>query len=96
MEKSKAPTLTVQKPKVAEDAEERQTTEDNKRPKNFPANVMPRDGFVLAVDGVLKTHFETSGEAKAAGLALKKQFPVIHIEVFDATERKYSPLSPTS
>ena len=90
MEKSKSATLTVQKLKVAEGADENGGS--GHRPKNLAANVLPHDGFVLAVDGVLKTHFETSGEARTAGLALKKQFPVVHIEIFDATARQYSPL----
>lgn len=95
-EKAAQPVFSVQKPKSAEGAEEPHTNGDSKRPKNLPANALPRDGFVLVVDGVLKTHFETSAEATKAGLALKEKYPVIHLEIFNATERKYSPLSPAS
>jgi hypothetical protein len=68
-------------------------SDDKKRPGNLRANEVPRDGFVLSVDGVLKARYETLAEATTAGSNLKKKFPVIHVEVFDATAQKYLQLT---
>ena len=67
-------------------------SQDTKKPANLRANAMPTDGYVLAVDGKLKTRFETSQEAITAGAKLKQSFPVIQVAVYDAAERKYAPL----
>jgi hypothetical protein len=66
---------------------------DKKRPKNLRANEVPHEGFVLSVDGVMKAQFETLAEAMAAGSNLKTKFPVIYVQVFDATAQKYLPLA---
>ena len=63
------------------------------KPGNLRANVTPNDGFVLSVDGKLKTRFDTSEEAMSAGLKLKQDYPVIQVAVFDATARSYSPVA---
>lgn len=52
-------------------------SQDTKKPANLRANAMPTDGYVLAVDGKLKTRFETLKEAMTAGAKLKQSFPVI-------------------
>ena len=65
---------------------------DPKRPVNLRANAMPADGYVLAVDGKLKTRFDTAQEAMAAGSKLKQRYPVIQVQVFDAAERMYTPV----
>jgi hypothetical protein len=67
-------------------------TEKTERPKNPRADVMPDDGFVLAVDGKLKTRFETSDDAMSAGLKLKQTYPVIQVAIFDATAGSYTPV----
>jgi hypothetical protein len=64
------------------------------RPANLRANVIPVDGFVLSIDGKLKTRYETAQEAMAAGTKLKQSFPVVQIQVFDAAARTYAPLEP--
>jgi hypothetical protein len=69
-----------------------QETKETKKPANLSANAMPIDGFVLSVDGKLKTRFETSKEAMAAAAKLKETYPVIQIAVYDAVGRKYSPV----
>jgi hypothetical protein len=38
-------------------------------------------------DRTLKTKFEASEAAMAAGLRLKQTYPVLQVEVFDATTR---------
>ncbi len=65
-----------------------------KQPANFRADAIPTDGYVLSVDGKLKTRYETSKEAMTAGSKLKQSFPVIHVEVYDAAERKYTLVEP--
>ena len=65
---------------------------DPKKPVNLRANAMPTDGYVLAVDGKLKTRFDTAQEAMAAGSKLKQSYPVIQVQVFDATARMYTPV----
>jgi hypothetical protein len=69
-----------------------QETKETKKPANLSANAMPVDGYVLSVDGKLKTRYETSKEAMAAAAKLKEAYPVIQIAVYDAVERKYSPV----
>jgi hypothetical protein len=69
-----------------------QETKETKKPANLSANAMPIDGYVLSVDGKLKTRYETSKEAMAAATKLKETYPVIQIAVYDAVERKYSPV----
>ena len=63
------------------------------KPGNLRANVTPNDGFVLSVDGKLKTRFDTSEEAMSAGLKLKQDYPVIQVAVFDAAARSYTPVA---
>ena len=63
-----------------------------KKPKNLLANALPVDGFVLAVDGKLKTRFDTAKDATAAAAKLKETYPVIQVAVYDAVERTYSPV----
>jgi hypothetical protein len=65
-------------------------TEKTEKPANLRANVTPNDGFVLSVDGKLKTRFDTSEAAMTAGVKLKQDYPVIQVAVFDATARSYT------
>jgi hypothetical protein len=66
--------------------------QEARKPENLRANVVPVDGFVLSVDGKLKTRYESVKDAAAAGAKLKQSYPVIQIAVYDATERKYIPV----
>lgn len=63
------------------------------KPTNLRANVMPINGYVLSVDGKLKTRFDSSDEAMTAAVALKQNNPVVQIAVFDAAARCYSPVT---
>ena len=69
-----------------------QQTKETKKPANLSANAIPTDGYVLSVDGKLKTRFETLKEAAAVAAKLKETYPVIQVAVYDAAERKYSPI----
>ena len=66
--------------------------QESKKPANLRANAMPVDGFVLSVDGKLKTRYASATDALAAGAKLKQTYPVIQIAVYDASERKYLPV----
>ena len=63
-----------------------------KQPTIPRADAIPTDGYVLSIDGKLKTRYETSKEAMTAGAKLKQNFPVIQVEVYDAVGRIYQPL----
>jgi hypothetical protein len=63
-----------------------------KQPAIFRADAIPTDGYVLSIDGKLKARYETSKEAMTAASKLKQSFPVIHVEVYDAAERVYTPV----
>lgn len=65
-----------------------------KKPANLRANATPTAGYVLSVDGKLKTQFETEPEATAAATKLKQTYPVIQVAVYDATKRAYTPIEP--
>ncbi|HEX5507172.1 MAG TPA: hypothetical protein VFX37_01580 [Pseudolabrys sp.] len=66
---------------------------DAKKPENLPANMIPIDGYILSVDGKLKSRYETSNEAVVAGSKLKENFPVIQVAVFDAAAQTYTPVN---
>jgi hypothetical protein len=57
------------------------------RPKNTSASTIPSEGYVLEIDGKLKSEFQTSEAAMKSGLELKKKYPQIQINVYDAKER---------
>jgi hypothetical protein len=62
------------------------------KPENLRANVMPTDGFVLAVDRKLKARYDTAEAAMTAGVNLKKSYPVVHVAIYDAKARTYTPV----
>jgi hypothetical protein len=67
-------------------------SQDPQKPANLRANAMPADGFVMTVDGKLKTRFDSADDAAAAGLKLKQRYPAIQVAVYDATARIYTPV----
>jgi hypothetical protein len=69
-----------------------QMTKAATKPANLRANAMPTDGYVLVVDGKLKTRFDTSEAAVTAGTKLKQSFPVIQVAVLDAAGQKSTPV----
>lgn len=74
-------------------AKEDDGAEETKRPTNLRANATPTNGYVLSIDGKLKTRYETEKEATAAGSVLKERFPVIQVAVYDAEARTLTPLN---
>jgi hypothetical protein len=65
---------------------------DSRRAENLKANRIPPDGYLLWVDGKLKTRYETAEEAANAGEKLKVSFPVVQVAVFDAATRTLTPV----
>ena len=63
---------------------------DPTKPTNLRANMMPSDGYVLTVDGKLKTRYESETEAIATGSKLKQKFPMIRVSIFDPAKQRYS------
>jgi hypothetical protein len=64
-----------------------------KKPGQLRPNAVPADGYVLSVDGKLKTRFDTEKDAMAAAIKLKTEYPVIQALVYDAVARSYLPVT---
>jgi hypothetical protein len=77
----KKPALGMKEPTVEQSA-----NSDTTRPKNPSANTIPSEGYVLEVDGKFKSEFDTSEAAMKSALELKKKYPQIQINVYDAKE----------
>ena len=58
----------------------------NTRPKNPSANTVPSEGYVLEIDGKFKKEYDSSEAAMVAALELKKKYPQIQVNVYDAKE----------
>lgn len=52
------------------------------------ANVLPSSGFAMIVDGVFKTQFVDADSARKAAQDLLAKFPMLQIQVFDASTRQ--------
>ncbi len=85
--------LKNQEPKNQELKAQEIMLQDTKKPANLRANAEPVDGYVLSVDGKLKTRYESAKDANAAGAKLKQSYPVIQVAVYDAAERSYTPVA---
>jgi hypothetical protein len=49
------------------------------------ADITPTTGFSMIVDGKMKTNFDDEESATKAGLELLTRFPMLQIEIYDAT-----------
>ena len=78
----KKPALGMKEPTVDQPA-----GNDTSRPKNMSASTIPSEGYVLEIDGKLKSEFETAEAAMKSALELKKKYPQIQVNVYDAKER---------
>jgi len=86
----KKPVLGMREP-PAEQAANNDTT----RPKNPSANTIPSEGYVLEIDGKFKLGFETSELAMKSALELKKKYPQIQVNVYDAKGHSRTPVELT-
>ena len=73
--------LGMKEPTAAEAADN-----DTATSKNPPANTIPSTGYILEIDGKFKSEFETSDVATKSALDLKKKYPQIQVNVYDAKE----------
>ena len=53
----------------------------------------PTKGFVVVVDGHFKSEFDTVDAASAAGRKLKSTYPMLQIEIYDASTKTRTLLS---
>lgn len=49
---------------------------------------LPKTGYALVVDGLLKTEFKTKEDAQKGAEDLKRRFPMLQIKVFDAQAQR--------
>ncbi|OKO91717.1 hypothetical protein AC629_01830 [Bradyrhizobium sp. NAS80.1] len=45
---------------------------------------LPKTGFAIEIDGLLKTEFSTKEGAEHGAIELKRRFPMLQIRIFDA------------
>ena len=64
--------------------------EDAKKPTQIRADAIPTEGYILTVDGKLKTRYETEQDAATESAKLKKRFPVLQVSVYDAAAGIYT------
>jgi hypothetical protein len=73
---------SMKKPKVE--------TEEQQPRKVVRADKAPTSGYSLVVDGHFKSHHETVEAAEEAAMALKNQYPMLQVQVYDATTKTRS------
>lgn len=56
------------------------------------ADIPPASGFTLVVDGHFKNQYDDVKAATSAGAALLGKFPMLRIEIYDATQKKRLPI----
>jgi hypothetical protein len=65
-------------------------TEEPLPRKIIRADKAPTTGYSLVVDGHFKSHHDTVETAEAAGMALKNQFPMLQVQIYDAATKTRS------
>jgi hypothetical protein len=74
--------IMMKKPKI--EIEEQQPR------KIIRADKAPTDGYSLVVDGHFKSHHDTVEAAEEAGMALKNQYQMLQVQVYDAATKTRS------
>ena len=74
---------------------EEAASNDTIKPKNPAASTIPLKGYVLEVDGKFKSEFETSEAAMKSAMDLKKKYPQIQVNVYDAKGHTRTPVELT-
>ncbi|MBR1218908.1 hypothetical protein JQ557_12970 [Bradyrhizobium sp. U87765 SZCCT0131] len=60
-------------------------------PKPNPrADIPPTTGFTLVVDGHFKNQYDDANAARTAGADLLRRFPMLRIEIYDASQKTRS------
>jgi hypothetical protein len=57
-------------------------------PARRPTIELQASGYILVVDGQLKTEFKTKDRAVEAARKLKSRFPWLQVKVYDADEKR--------
>jgi hypothetical protein len=65
-------------------------TEDLQPRKIIRADKPPTSGYSLVVDGHFKSHHTTIEAAEAAGIALKNQYRMLQVQIYDALTKTRS------
>jgi len=67
--------------------------EERPQPRNIRrADIAPSDGYALVVDGHFKTQFSEEGVAKKAAVELLAKYPMLQVEIYDASSKSQSPV----
>lgn len=61
--------------------------------KSLHANVYPKEGYSMVVDGKFKQHFATLDDAQKAAMTLKIKFPMLQVAVRDSITAEHSPVN---
>jgi hypothetical protein len=72
----------VKKPKIE--------TEEQQPRKIIRADKAPTEGYSLVVDGHFKSHHDTVESAEEAGMALKNQYQMLQVQIYDAATKTRS------
>lgn len=67
--------------------------DEPERKKTLRADRPPVEGFVTIVDGHFKSEFDTVDAAEASGRKLKSAYPMLQIEIYDASAKTRTLLS---
>ncbi len=51
-------------------------------------------GYALVVDGQMKGDFKTHDAANARAESLKRRFPALQVQIFDAQEKRFERVEP--
>jgi hypothetical protein len=63
---------------------------------NFSQRKRPELGrYLLQVDRQTKGSYQTVETAEAAGLAIKKEYPILHVTIYDSVECTSTALAPS-
>jgi hypothetical protein len=61
---------------------------EQQQPRNIQrADIAPANGYAMVVDGHFKRQFSKESAAKKAGSELLANFPMLQIEIYDATAK---------
>ena len=62
--------------------------QDEPQPTNIGrADIIPKSGYILEIDGRMKNRFESESDARAKAIQLKARFPMLQVKVYDAVEK---------
>jgi hypothetical protein len=48
---------------------------------------LPRTGYAIEIDGILKSQFSTKKGAEDGAVELKRRFPKVRIRIYDAAQQ---------